>query len=104
MSAIDAKTKKRLRFVILEVIYEQHEQQRHRHNDVTLTGVLDRLHYEVYVDLVRALLQDLREREMIDFQSDKDRITGKASISKIEIRPKGRDLVESKEDDPLAEV
>lgn len=101
---MDARTKKRLRFVILEIIYEQHEKQRHRHGDVTLTGVLVRLGHDVYVDLVRALLQDMKERELIAYDDSKDRQTGKFTIFNIEIRPKGRDLVEANEDNPLAEV
>ncbi len=104
MSTIDARTKKRLRFVILQLIYEQHEKQRHRHSDVTLTGVLVRLGHDVYVDLVRALLQDMKERELIDYDYSKDRQNGKLSIFNIEVRPRGRDLVEQEEDNPLAEI
>jgi hypothetical protein len=103
-SSVDARMKKRLRFVTLQLLYEQHDKQRHRHSDVTMTGVLKRMNYDVYVDLVRAILQDLKEREMIDYQHSKDDVTGKFSIFKIEIRPKGRDVVEANEDNALAEI
>ena len=104
MSLVDGKTKRRLRFIALKLIYEQHEKQRHRYDDVTLMSVLRRLNYDVYLDLMRAVLQDLKERKLIDYEHSKDLTSGKFSIFKIEVRPPGRDLVEANEDNVFAEI
>jgi hypothetical protein len=100
----DPQLKRRLRGVILKLIAQNHEKQQHRLDDITLTGVLERLQYDVYVDLVRATLQDLEERGMLEFAQDRNRKTGETFIRQIQILPKGRDLVEGTISDPAIDV
>lgn len=96
--------KRRLRGVVLKLVYENHEAQRNRLDDVTLTGVLERLQFDVYVNLVREILQDLKERGLVQFDGQRDRITGQSSIRKIEITPSGRDIIEKTSSNPAVEV
>jgi hypothetical protein len=96
--------KRRLRGEILRLLYENHEKQQSRLDDVTLTGVLERLRFDVYVNLIRELLQDLNEREMIWFNEDRDRTRGEVRISQIMIRPKGRSIIEGDVTDPAIDV
>jgi transcription initiation factor IIE alpha subunit len=99
-----AQQKRRLRGVVLKLIYENHEAQQHRLDDVTLTGVLERLQFDVYVNLVREILQDLKERKFISYDSEKNRTTGTHAIRKIQITPCGRDIIEKTTADPAVEV
>jgi len=90
--------------MILKLIYQNHEEQNHRLNDTTLTGVLERLQFDVYVNAVRELLQDLKDRELVTFLEIRDRVTGRVRIEKIQICPAGRDLVEKTTVNPAVEV
>jgi transcription initiation factor IIE alpha subunit len=103
MSA-NAQVKRRLRGEVLKLVYENHEAQRTRLDDVTLTGVLERLGFDVFVNLVREILQDLGERELVKFEEEKNRVTGKISIRKIQILPKGRDVIEKTISDLAVDV
>jgi hypothetical protein len=96
--------KRRMRGEILRLLYEGHEKQRHRLDDVTLTGVLERLHFDVWADLVRELLQDMRDRELISYTEDRNRKTGVTAIRKIELRPRGQDVIEGAASDPAVDV
>src|SRR5260370_18056203 len=91
---INAQIKRRLRGKILALIYQNHEAQGHRLDDITLAGVLDRLGFDVYGNLVRELLQDLGERGCVKFNEEKNRATGEVSIRQIQILPRGRDTIE----------
>ena len=91
---IAGQIKRRLRAEILKLVYENHESQRLRLDDVTLFAIMARLNFDVHVNLVRELLQDLHERECVKFDEDKNRITGEVAIRKIQILPRGRDIVE----------
>jgi len=100
----EAQYKRRLRGMILKLVYENHERQEHRLDDITLTGVLERLQFDVYVNLVRETLQDLGERGLLTFQEVRDRKRGVYSIRKIQISPLGRDLVERTKTDPAIDM
>lgn len=100
----DVQFKRRLRGVILKLIAQNHDRQDTRLDDVTLTGVLERLQYDVYVDLVRTTLQDLGDRGLLEFTADRNRKTGANSIRKIQITPKGRDLVEGTTSDAAIDI
>jgi hypothetical protein len=90
--------------MILRLVYENHEAQKHRLDDVTLTGVLERLQFDAYVNLTRELLQDLKERGLLNFEQERDRTRGSVAIRKIQITPKGRDIVEGTTADPAVDV
>lgn len=104
MASINAQQKRQLRGALLKLIYENHEAQGHRLDDLTLTAVLERLGYDVYGNLVREILQDLEERRLIGFESGKNKTTGAVSIRKIKITPGGRDIIEQTTTDPAVEV
>ncbi|MFQ5696272.1 MAG: hypothetical protein ACE5HB_09810 [Terriglobia bacterium] len=97
------EVKRRLRRVILQLVYENQESQRHRLDDITLHSALDRLHHDVSRNGVRTVLQDLRERGFLRFVSEKNVDTGKVALRKIEITPGGRDIVEGTKQDPAVE-
>ncbi len=101
---INAQVKRRLRGKILALIYENHESQRMRLDDITLAGVLERLGFDVYGNLVRELLQDLEERGCVKFNQEKNRATGEVSIRQIQILPRGRDVIEKTSADPAVDV
>jgi transcription initiation factor IIE alpha subunit len=102
--AIVAQLQKRLRGEILKLVRENHERQDPRMDDVTLAGVLERLHFDVTVNLIRTLLQDLEERGLISFYQDRDRMTGRVSIRTIQITPRGRDVLDGTVEDRSVEV
>ena len=96
--------KRRLRGVVLKLIYENHEAQKHRLDDTTLTGVLRRLQYDVYGNLIREILQDLRDRGLVSFEGQRDKMTGSRTIRMIQITPAGRDIIEKTSTNPAVEV
>jgi hypothetical protein len=100
----NAQMKRRLRGKILALIYENHELQRSRLDDITLAGVLERLGFDVYGNLVRELLQDLGERGCLQFNQEKNRVSGEVSIRQIQILPRGRDVVEKTIGDAAVDV
>ena len=103
MSILDAEAKRRLRGIVLQLVCENHERQGHRLDDITLHGALERLHYDVSRNELKAVLQDLSERGLLSFKEDKNKDTGKVSIRLIQIAPAGRDLVERSKADPAVE-
>jgi ribosomal protein S19E (S16A) len=104
MSVVRAERERRLRGEILRLLRECHENQQSAYDDVVLAGVLDRLHFDVSVNLVRALLQDLKERGLVKYVQEKDRVTGKISIREIKILPRGRDVLDQTVEDKSVEL
>ena len=102
----DPVLKRRMRGVILRLLLQKHERQEHRYDDYAMMSALDRLHFTVYLDLVRELLQDMQERDLLTFVSEKNKKTGDTSLSQIQLRPRGRDLLEGAPgvSDPAVEV
>jgi hypothetical protein len=104
MSAIAAERQRRLRGEILRLVRENHERQDSRIDDVTLAGVLERLRFDVSVNMVRTLLQDMEQRGLLKFSQERDRVTGKVSIRAIEITPRGSDVLDGTIEDRSVEV
>ncbi len=92
--SIDAAAKRRLRGVILKLVAKQHAEQRHRFDDYSLVAVLDKLGFDVYLNLVRELVQDLIERNCLAADQNKDRRSGEMNITRIQVTPHGRDVNE----------
>lgn len=95
---------RRLRGVILKLVYENQEEQRPRMDDLMLNSVLDRLGFDVSRNEMRTLLDDLGERGLLKFQREKDVNTGRLSFRLIQVTPSGRDLVEKTETDTAVDV
>jgi hypothetical protein len=96
--------RRRLRGAILNLIYQNHEAQWGRLDDITATAVLERLQFDVYLGLVRALLHDLKERGLVKFMDERNRVTGGSPIRQIQITPAGRDIIEKIGSCPAVEV
>lgn len=94
----------RLRGAILELVDEGHREQRARMNDLVLWGVLQKLQYDASQNDVLTLLQDLGERGYLEFSQDKNWRTHEVRISKIQITPRGRDVLEGTIIDPAVHV
>ncbi len=96
--------KRRLRGMILKLLYQNHEAQRTRLDDVTLAGVLERLQFDVYVNLIREILQDLKDRGLVSFETQRDKVSGYFAIRQIQITPSGRDIIEKTSINPAVDV
>ena len=96
--------KRRLRGEILRVLYLGDETRKARLDDLTLTAVLERMQYDVYLNLIDELLHDLKERGFVEFAEDRNNATGKSSIRLIRITPAGRDIIEKTGSSPAVEV
>jgi hypothetical protein len=96
--------KRRLRGEIVRILYLGDEARQARLDDLTLIAVLEKMQFNVYVDLVRELLHDLKERGFIDFAEERSRATGKSSLRQIRLTPAGRDIFEKTSASPAVEV
>jgi hypothetical protein len=101
---VDAITKRRVRGVILRLVLQKHEHQEHRYDDYALLAALDRLSFELHLDVVREILQDMRDRDLVALKENRDRKSGETSITGIQLRPRGRNLLEGLEKDVAVEV
>jgi hypothetical protein len=96
--------KRRLRGEVLKLLYENHEAQQSRMDEMTLTGVLERLRFDVSVNLIREILHDLKGRGFVSFDEQRDRVTGRSPIRQIQITPGGRDIIEKTASNPAVGV
>lgn len=99
-----AEFKKRVRGKILVVVYENQERQETRFDHVHLWSFFERMHFDLSENELITLLQDLRERRCVEFEEVKDRRTGEVSIFRIQITPRGRDIVDGNEEDKAITV
>jgi len=95
---------RRLRGEVLKVIYKNHGAQQARMDEMTLTSVLEGLHFDVHVNLVREILHDLKDRGLVSFEEPRDRRSGASPIRQIQITPEGRDIIEKTGRNPGVEV
>jgi DNA-binding PadR family transcriptional regulator len=101
---IQAEFNRRLRRAILDILRDVEKNQTALLDAITLTGVLERLHYDVSVNEIRSLLQDMQERGLIEFQKFKDKETGKIRLQKIKMLPRGRDVLDGIEKEPAVDM
>jgi hypothetical protein len=99
MSEIAANRLKRHRGVALQFIYTNHHQQLSHMDDLQLWGLFIDLGYTVGQNEVLTLVQELRDRGYLTIVEKVNRITGRVEISRIQITPSGRDLVERTQED-----
>jgi hypothetical protein len=86
---------KRLRGVILEMVYSGHRNQESRMDSIALWGLLQGIGFkDLPLNDLHTTLQELRDREYLRFEEKRDRKTGDIRISLIQITPAARDLVE----------
>jgi hypothetical protein len=101
---LNASNVRRLRGVMLEILYKNHGDQRTRLDHIMLWGVLTNLGYDVSQNDVLTLLQDLQDRDLVKFDEKKDGRTGYVSIQKIQITAGGRDVVELTTSEPAVQI
>lgn len=99
MSEMQTNQVKRYRGVVLQFVYTNHREQLARMDDVALWGLMLDMGYGVGQNNVLTLLQDLSDRGYLSFNEKLNRVTGRTEISKIQITPGGRDLVERTRED-----
>jgi len=104
MSALATALKKRWRGVILELVYNGHENQESRLDDLTLWGLMRDLSHDVGQNDVLTLLQQLGDMKYLSFKLERNPATNAVRISEIEITRGGILLVEKEEKDPLVRV
>ena len=100
MNENQAAKNRRYRGAILQMIHTNREDQMSRMDDLEVWGLLQDLNFELGQNQTLTLLQDLGARGYIQFEQKKNRITGRAELSKIELTPAGCDLVERIKTDP----
>jgi len=98
---IESEVTRNLRGVLLQMIYDNHKDQKMAPSVVVLCGALERLGWaDLSLNQVAAVLQDLKERGYLSFTENRDRRTGRLDLVHIAITPTGRDLVEGTRTDP----
>jgi hypothetical protein len=96
----DAAQNKRTRAVIVELLFERHNEQKSRPDHDLMWHMLNDLGCDVGENEVVTMLQDLFDRGYVTFQQEKNRWTRRVEISFIQLTPKGRDLIEGTITDP----
>jgi hypothetical protein len=96
--------RKRWRGVVLEIVYDGHQKQESRLDDLVLWGMMRDLGHDVGQSEVLTLLQYLQAAKYLTFKQDRDKITNVVRISQIEITPEGCALVEKERTDPMVHV
>ncbi len=104
MSYFDAAKQRRLRGLILRLIYNNHARQRTRLDDLTIHGGIQRMSFDVSRDEIKTVLQDLADRFYVRFAQEKDEETGRISLRLVQITAEGRDIVERTKKDPAVEI
>ena len=102
MQQLEADNTRQLRAAVLQIIYSNQQNQRSRLRFTPLYGAITRLGFDVSINVLVTVLQDLKERGYIKYTRDEDayRESRKTVISEIQILPEGRDVVEKTTADP----
>jgi hypothetical protein len=96
---------KRLRGMVLELLQTNHDQQQSRFDSSMLWSALVRgLGFDASENDVITVLQDLEGRGYVRYEEIRNQRLGIYRIVKIELCPKGRDLLEGTITDPAVEV
>jgi len=98
--AIDAAQNKRLRGVIIEVLYGRHTAQLSRADHVMLWRIVNEIGCDVGENELITTLQDLSDRSCVKYREERNRLTNRVEISLIQLTPRGRDLAERTINDP----
>jgi hypothetical protein len=96
---------KRLRGVVLEMLQTNHDKQQSRYDSSMLWSALVRgLGFDASENDVITILQDLKGRGYIQYDEIRNQRLGIYYIVRIELCPKGRDLLEGTITDPAVEI
>jgi hypothetical protein len=97
---VDAQQNKRLRGAILEILNTRHANQQSRLDHIALWHIMVDLHFDLGLDELLTLLQDLYDRTLIKYDETHDRKTNRVDIFRLQLTPAGRDLCEGTTTDP----
>ncbi len=97
---IDAAQNKRLRGVVIEMLYARHLAQLHRADHVMVWSLVRDVGCDVGENDVITILQDLSDRGCLNYTEKRNRLTNRVEISMIQLTPRGRDLGEGTIQDP----
>jgi hypothetical protein len=90
----DVEAKKRIRGVIIDVLYGRHANQLSRVDHVALWHILINLGCDLGEDEMLTQLQDLFDRGYVSFNESRDRRSNRPQIFRIQLTSRGRDLRE----------
>ena len=96
--------KKRFRGEVLRMLAVRHGQQQSRMDDVALCHALRSLAWDVDINDVVTILQEMNSREWLHFAQIRSIYNRRIEISKIEIQPAGQDLVDQTTTSPAVEL
>lgn len=102
--APDTAQVKRIRGVIVEVLYARHQAQRSRVDHVLLWGIMRDLGCDVGENDVLTQLQDMSDRGYVRYDEKRDRRSNRMNLSAIQLTSKGRDLCEQTIHDPAVSL
>ena len=100
----DVEKMRRLRGTILLLLRDRHDEQQSHADSVMLWSNLNKLSLECGQNEVMTTLQDLKGRGYVNFVQDRNKFTNRVYAVRIEITPKGRDLVDELLVDPAVVV
>jgi len=104
MTELTPELSRRLRGQILILLRGRHNMQGHRMDDVEITRALQSLAFEIGINDVVTVLQDLGDRGFVRFGRRRNSFTGRVYLEKIELTAAGRDQVEeNRPTDPAVE-
>jgi hypothetical protein len=95
--------KKQFRGEVLRMLSVRHGLQQSRMDDVALCHALRSLAWEVDINDVVTILQEMQGREWVNFRSIKSIYNRRTEVSQIEILPAGQDLVDQTTTHPAVE-
>lgn len=95
--------KKRFRGEILRMLAVRHGQQQSRMDDVALCHALRSLAWDVDINDVVTILQEMQGRNWVKFRQLRSIYNRRVELSQIEILPDGQDLYDQTAQHPAVE-
>ncbi|ODU52204.1 MAG: hypothetical protein ABT07_01365 [Microbacterium sp. SCN 70-10] len=95
--------KKRFRGEVLRMLAVRHGQQQSRMDDVALCHALRSLAWEVDLNDVVTILQEMQGRNWVKFRQLRSIYNRRVELSQIEILPDGQDLYDQTTQNPAVE-
>ena len=95
--------KKRFRGEVLRLLAVRHGQQMSRMDDVAMCHALRSLAWDIDINDVVTILQEMKGRDWVEFRQIKSIFNKRAELSQIAILPDGQDLVDQTTTNPAVE-
>jgi hypothetical protein len=95
--------KRKLRGEILRMLAKSHAQQKARMDDVALCHMLRAIAWEIDLNDVVTILQEMEGRQWVTFRTLRNVYMRRVQLLQIEILPAGQDLVDQTTTNPAVE-